>query len=683
MTDPQSAQPGSWDVSGPEAESGDKPWSAAGSDKASARPDRPGAGRPAGWFPPPTGEAAPPVRLREPARSDAYAVRPGSPAPEHSGWRLAQRVWQDSGVSWENSPSRSDQDDHYAAENDPYAAAAYTDAPHPAGPYGWYGDDQVSDPRAEGQQAAEWEAAGQRYPDWEAPGPLPRRRPAASWDAFPPGDFSGLPYPRDHAPAPAPAAASSVPPAFAAREFAAPLGAPVSLAEPVTLTDAPSPATAQAPPRTEPDELFRAWQGSVREATGRSVPWAGLRAGRLPARRGRGRQAIKIGVPAVVIVTVGAGALLMLTGRANEMLAERASTGAVSSATPGFSASVSPVSSSLPGYPGGPGTVSVAAMWSSDGAAVAVGAADGHPAVWRRAPAGVWSLVPAASLGGVAGHLTSVTHGPRGWVAVGSVVVNGQAAPALYQSSDGVTWTRQATLTALAGAGAQFLGVSASSGGYVVVGQAASGTHSFAAMWSSADLMSWAASGNSANAGSFGAAVVSVGSGFAAVGSELNCHTIWTSADGRHWTAHDLAKPDGATSATLRSVTAGAGGQIVAGGYAVTSGGDIPLVVASADDGAHLTQVVLSSPDGPATVTAVTAAGGGFVAVGLAGTASQQHAVTWTSKDGLAWSSATSLSAAGSSEITALTATGTGTGQVVTGTVQHGTATDLLTVPAP
>ena len=106
-------------------------------------------------------------------------------------------------------------------------------------------------------------------------------------------------------------------------------------------------------------------------------------------------------------------------------------------------------------------------------------------------------------------------------------------------------------------------------------------------------------------------------------------------------------------------------------------------MVASADDGAHLTQVVLSSPDGPATVTAVTAASGGFVAVGLAGTASQQHAVTWTSKDGLAWSSATTLSAAGSSEITALTATGTGASQVVTGTVQHGSTTDLLTIPAP
>src|SRR6185437_15685016 len=51
MTDPRNAQPGSY-------------WT-------SVRSNRPDAASPAGWFPPPAGEAAPPVRLREPARSDA------------------------------------------------------------------------------------------------------------------------------------------------------------------------------------------------------------------------------------------------------------------------------------------------------------------------------------------------------------------------------------------------------------------------------------------------------------------------------------------------------------------------------------------------------------------------------------------------------------------------------------
>src|SRR5262245_3742574 len=51
-----------------------------GSYRTSVRPNRPGAASPAGWFPPPAGEAAPPVRLREPARSGA-ALQHGPRAP--------------------------------------------------------------------------------------------------------------------------------------------------------------------------------------------------------------------------------------------------------------------------------------------------------------------------------------------------------------------------------------------------------------------------------------------------------------------------------------------------------------------------------------------------------------------------------------------------------------------------
>ena len=54
----------------------------------------------------------------------------------------------------------------------------------------------------------------------------------------------------------------------------------------------------------------------------------------------------------------------------------------------------------------------------------------------------------------------------------------------------------------------------------------------------------------------------------------------------------------------------------------------------------------------------MTATSGGFVAVGLAGPANAQHAVEWTSPDGLTWSAATPLASAGTSEITALTDSG-------------------------
>jgi hypothetical protein len=169
-----------------------------------------------------------------------------------------------------------------------------------------------------------------------------------------------------------------------------------------------------------------------------------------------------------------------------------------------------------------------------------------------------------------------------------------------------------------------------------------------------------------------------VNGGFVAVGSMAGCHTVWLSADGQHWTEHDLAKPTGATTAALNSVAVDQAGRIVAAGAAAGGAGDIPMVVASADGGAHLTQVVLSASQGPASVTAVTATGGGFVAVGLAGSGPAQRPVEWTSQDGLTWSAAIPVASAGTSPITAVT----GNGGTVTGTAQQGVGPSVLALPA-
>ncbi len=196
---------------------------------------------------------------------------------------------------------------------------------------------------------------------------------------------------------------------------------------------------------------------------------------------------------------------------------------------------------------------------------MAVGYADAHPAVWRHASDGTWSLVSTAALGGLTGHLTSVAQGPSGWIAVGSVNENGTVEPVVFGSPDGVTWTPLPALTGLAGSDAQFLGVAAGPGGYLVVGKQGSGATAHAAFWWSADLKNWA-SGAAAGAPSYAAAAVAVGDGFVAVGSMANCHTIWLSPDGQHWTEHDLSKPSGATTATLRSVAAGPGRPLRGGG---------------------------------------------------------------------------------------------------------------------
>ena len=82
---------------------------------------------------------------------------------------------------------------------------------------------------------------------------------------------------------------------------------------------------------------------------------------------------------------------------------------------------------SFAGYAGRPALpgasrLAVKAIASAGGVRLAVGSADGYPAIWRQAPGGSWTLVttpddlPAQS---APETLTTVTHGPAGWIAVG------------------------------------------------------------------------------------------------------------------------------------------------------------------------------------------------------------------------------------------------------------------------
>ena len=71
------------------------------------------------------------------------------------------------------------------------------------------------------------------------------------------------------------------------------------------------------------------------------------------------------------------------------------------------------------------------------GVKIAVGSADGYPAVWRQAVGGPWSLVTSLSqVSGITGlaALTSVTHGSAGWLAVGT------PGPVILTSADGISW---------------------------------------------------------------------------------------------------------------------------------------------------------------------------------------------------------------------------------------------------
>jgi hypothetical protein len=404
-------------------------------------------------------------------------------------------------------------------------------------------------------------------------------------------------------------------------------------------------------------------------------------------------QVATIGVPAAVIVTVGAGALLMLTGKANEMLAPRSNTGAASPAAPAApapTASIRPPGKAAPpafagatlaGYPGQRGAVTVASMQVVGGVALAAGTADGHPAIWRRAASGTWTLESAAALGAVPGRasLVSVAYGQAGWIAVGAASDGGTTQPVVLASADGVTWQPVATLEALVGQGTQFLGIAAGHGGYVVVGRKMAGGRIFAVLWYSADLRSWTMDSNGGLDGRLTAstvnAVAATAAGFVAVGSHGAGQAIWTSPDGKNWNPIGVNLPPGARSATLSSVAA-SGTRVVAAGYADTPAGDIPVVVVSVDGGAQWRQIALQAPDGLGVITALTATPDGFTAAGLAGKGGSAQTVTWTSPDGLTWSRPTQTTG---SEITALAAVGAN----VVGTSARGATPAVVTLPAP
>ena len=131
----------------------------------------------------------------------------------------------------------------------------------------------------------------------------------------------------------------------------------------------------------------------------------------------------------------------------------------------------------------------------------------------------------------------------------------------------------------------------------------------------------------------------------------------------------------GVTAALLQQVAVN-GTRVVTAGYLVDKAGDIPVVVVSPDGGKTWRQIILSAPGGIGAVAALTAAGNGFVAAGVAGPAGDQHAVTWSSPDGMTWSAATPVSAG---QITALSVLGA----VVSGAAQRGAEPSVVTFAAP
>ncbi|HEY6295410.1 MAG TPA: hypothetical protein VIX15_07075, partial [Streptosporangiaceae bacterium] len=126
----------------------------------------------------------------------------------------------------------------------------------------------------------------------------------------------------------------------------------------------------------------------------------------------------------------------------------------------------------------------------ADGEQVAVGSADGYPAIWRRTlGASSWTLVTSLSLVSGASDLASlesVTHGSAGWLAAGT------PGPVIFTSTDGITWQAASGNIQQDLAGVAAVATASGHGGYLIDGKlVGAGGICVADDWFSTDLTSW------------------------------------------------------------------------------------------------------------------------------------------------------------------------------------------------
>jgi hypothetical protein len=180
-------------------------------------------------------------------------------------------------------------------------------------------------------------------------------------------------------------------------------------------------------------------------------------------------------------------------------------------------------------------------------------------------------------------------------------------------------------------------------------------------------------------------AVAATGHGFVAAGSDGTQPMAWLSASGKTWSAVTLPLPGGAASAALSSVAVNGDTVAAVGTESTANGQRLPYAAVSANGGMTWSEASLPLPKGgPGSVTALTAAGGGFTATGTEGPSGAQDVVVWlfakgTSPSGTWTATAPTgagLAGPGTQAITALTGAGvtlTGVGFAATAATEEPT----------
>lgn len=390
-------------------------------------PEWPGAARPAGWFLPIAREAAP---LGEPGPEPARPEPSGGEATGSTGTAVVG----------------------------PTAALRG----NPGGPgFPVAGDSPAADHARSGWQVAQgvWRGSGIRWdePAGTVPGPRSSAPPGHAEQAF--------------------AAGPPRPGGFPGHQtfFAAP-----------TVTDAPDtgvpdPVIPGTPMATgEASERYTAWRESVREA---SAPAAAREPepGPVPVPR---RNLARAAMPAAVIAAVGAGAFLMLTGQAGQILNEIPRAHGLGG-LPGVHASQAsgPAKAAAAGRHG-PATVSASA--SSGGTRLTVGSADGHAAVWFTRTGLSWTKLDLPLPGGADRAALRFTVARAATVvAVGDAQTGHGSVPFVAMSRDGGQKWQQVNLPAPGGTTVTAL--TASPAGFAATGKA--GGHTV--RWTSRDGVTW------------------------------------------------------------------------------------------------------------------------------------------------------------------------------------------------
>jgi serine/threonine protein kinase len=322
--------------------------------------------------------------------------------------------------------------------------------------------------------------------------------------------------------------------------------------------------------------------------------------------------------------------------------------------------------------------VIVASTAVAAGEQIAVGSANGYPAIWRKASSGSWALVtPSSLISGSTGlaKLTSVTHGPAGWLAVGF------PGPVVLTSTDGITWKPDHGEMVQHLAGVVSISAAAGPLGYVVVGSELKNTGSGCAAdvyWSS-DLTKWTEADDvNPETGSNVVLAIAAGEhGFVSVGSRDGLPIVWTSTNGRAWGTTKLRVAAGTYQGSVNQVAIH-GDRVVATGIQTTRAGvTTPLTEWSTVGGTSWHLVPFGSVTPGTTITAVTETSAGFTAASQLGEA----AAVWSSATGSSWtqSSVKGLTGGGTHAINALASVGS----VFTGidSVESNTGQKFATVP--